>query len=84
MRPLKAQHRQSDRQLARSRSFLEIQTTDDARQAIFLLELANNCIRLIIGQTNLDEEIRKSLLAQSAMIDMRIETARRNASILKN
>jgi hypothetical protein len=53
-------------------------------RAIFLFELVNNCIRLIIGQTNLDEEIRKSLLAQSAMIDMRIEAARRDASILKN
>jgi len=61
---------------------LDIQTTDDARQAIFLLELANVCIRLIIGQTNLNEATRATLLAQSAAIDMRIETARREAAHL--
>lgn len=61
---------------------LDIQTTNDARQAIFLLELANNCIRLIIGQTNLDAATRTTLLAQSAMIDMRIETARRETAHL--
>ena len=61
---------------------LDIQTTDDARQAIFLLELANVCIRLIIGQTNLNEATRATLLAQSATIDMRIETARREAAHL--
>ncbi|TYO66808.1 hypothetical protein FXV83_09565 [Bradyrhizobium hipponense] len=61
---------------------LDIQATDDARQAIFLLELANVCIRLIIGQTNLNEATRATLLAQSATIDMRIETARREAAHL--
>jgi len=61
---------------------LDIQTTDHARQAIFLLELANVCIRLIIGQTNLNEATRATLLAQSATIDMRIETARREAAHL--
>ncbi|APO52107.1 blr7684 [Bradyrhizobium diazoefficiens USDA 110] len=63
---------------------LKIKTADDARQAIFLLELANTCIRLIVGQTNLDEEVRKALLAHSAMIDMRLGAARRDASILKS
>lgn len=33
---------------------LEIQTTDDIRQAIFNLELANGCTRLILGQTQIE------------------------------
>jgi hypothetical protein len=61
---------------------LDIQTPDEARQAIFLLELANVCLRLIIGYGKLDEATRATLLAQSATIDMRIETARREAAQL--
>ena len=61
---------------------LEIQTTDDVRQAMFLLELANICIRLIIGQTDLNDATRTTLLAQSARIDTLIETTRREAAHL--
>ncbi|WP_407114728.1 hypothetical protein [Bradyrhizobium sp. LMG 9283] len=59
---------------------LEIQTTDDIRQAIFLLELANGCIRLIVGQTRLNERTRTTLLAQSARIDSLIAETRREAA----
>jgi hypothetical protein len=61
---------------------LEIQTIDDARQAMFLLELANGCIRLIVGQTKLNETTRTTLLAQSARIDLLIAETRREATCL--
>jgi len=61
---------------------LEIQTLDDARQAIFILELANGCIRLIVGQTKLNETTRTTLLAQSAQIDLLIAETRREATCL--
>ncbi|MDA9464498.1 hypothetical protein [Bradyrhizobium sp. CCBAU 53415] len=61
---------------------LDIQTTDDVRQAIFILELANSCIRLLIQQTKLDEATRTSLLAEAAMIDLRIAEARRDTAHL--
>ncbi|WP_164935239.1 hypothetical protein [Bradyrhizobium zhanjiangense] len=60
----------------------DIQTTDDIRQAIFILELANGCIRLLIGQTKLNEATRTSLLAQSARIDLLIAETRREAAHL--
>lgn len=34
---------------------LDIQTTDDIRRAVFILELANSCIRLIVGQTKVND-----------------------------
>jgi len=49
---------------------------------MFLLELANICIRLIIGQTDLNDATRTTLLAQSARIDTLIETTRREAAHL--
>lgn len=61
---------------------LEIQTTDDIRQAIFSLELANGCIRLILGQTKLNETTRTTLLAQSERIDLLIAATRREAAHL--
>ncbi|UQR62280.1 hypothetical protein LRP30_36805 [Bradyrhizobium sp. C-145] len=61
---------------------LEIQTTDDIRQAIFILELANGCIRLIVGQTKLNETTRTTLLAQSTKIDLLIAETRREAAHL--
>lgn len=61
---------------------LEIQTTDDVRQAIFSLELANGCIRLILGQTKLNETIRTTLLAHSERIDLLIAATRREAAHL--
>lgn len=54
---------------------LQIQTTDDLRLAIFMLELANLCIRLIVGQIR-NGLTRKQLLAQSAKIGQLLETAR--------
>ncbi|WOH62856.1 MULTISPECIES: hypothetical protein [Bradyrhizobium] len=61
---------------------LEIQTTDDIRQAIFSLELANGCIRLILGQAKLNETTRTTLLAQSERIDLLIAATRREAAHL--
>ncbi|MDA9496285.1 hypothetical protein [Bradyrhizobium sp. CCBAU 11357] len=61
---------------------LNIQTTDDIRRAIFILELTNCCIRLLIEQTTLDETIITSLLTRSAMIDLRIAETRREAAHL--
>ncbi|WP_271523646.1 hypothetical protein [Bradyrhizobium sp. CCBAU 53380] len=61
---------------------LNIQTTDDIRHAIFILELTNSCIRLLIERTKLDETIITSLLTQSAMIDLRIAETRREAAHL--
>ena len=63
---------------------LDIQTTDDIRQAIFILELANGCIRLIVGQTKLNETTRTNLLAQSAQIDLLIAETRREATGLSD
>lgn len=40
--------------------------TDDIRQAISILELANGRIRLLIRKTKLNEATTRSLLAQSA------------------
>ncbi|MBB4364985.1 hypothetical protein GGD66_003461 [Bradyrhizobium sp. CIR48] len=67
--------------LAQVQAF-EIQTLDDARQAIFILELANGCIQLIVGQTRLNETTRTTLLAQSARIDLLIAETRREATCL--
>ncbi|UQR62254.1 hypothetical protein LRP30_36620 [Bradyrhizobium sp. C-145] len=61
---------------------LEIQTIDDARQAIFILELANGCIRVIVGQIPLNETARTTLPAQSARIDLLIAETRREATCL--
>ncbi|MDA9475068.1 hypothetical protein XI03_11265 [Bradyrhizobium sp. CCBAU 65884] len=61
---------------------LDIQTTDDIRQAIFLLELANGCMRLIVGQITLNETTRTTLLAQSARIDSLIAETRSEAAHL--
>lgn len=60
----------------------EIQTTDDIRQAIFSLELANGCIRLILGQIQLNETTRTTLLGQSERIDLLIAATRREAAHL--
>jgi hypothetical protein len=54
---------------------LQIQTTDDLRLAMFMLELANMCIRLIVGQIR-NGPTRIQLLAQSAKISQLLETAR--------
>ncbi|SDG44572.1 hypothetical protein SAMN05216338_1001329 [Bradyrhizobium sp. Rc2d] len=63
---------------------LDIQTTDDIRRAIFILELANGCIRLIVGQSKLKETTRTTLLTQSARIDWIIaETRRETAPLLE-
>ncbi|MBB4366752.1 hypothetical protein GGD65_007826 [Bradyrhizobium sp. CIR18] len=67
--------------LAQVQAF-EIQTIDDARQAIFILELANGCIQLIVGQTRLKETTRTTLLSQSARIDLLIAETRREATCL--
>jgi hypothetical protein len=61
---------------------LEIQTRDDIRQAIFSLELANGCIRLILGRTKLNETTRTTLLAQTESIDLLIAAARKEAAHL--
>lgn len=58
---------------------LQIQTTEDLRQAIFILDLANTSIRLIIKQTNMDEIARTPLKAQSARIEQLIEAVRKEA-----
>jgi hypothetical protein len=58
---------------------LQIETTEDLRQALFILDLANMCIRLFIGQLQ-SETTRKQLLAQSARIDQLIEAARSEAA----
>ncbi|MCK1682266.1 hypothetical protein IVA87_23375 [Bradyrhizobium sp. 147] len=54
----------------------------DIRRAVFILELANSCIRLIVGQTQLNEATRTALLAQSAKIDLFIAETRREAAHL--
>jgi hypothetical protein len=54
---------------------LQIQTTDDLRLAIFMLDLANMCIPLTVGQIP-NGLSRKQLLAQSAKIGHLLETAR--------
>ncbi|SFJ60281.1 hypothetical protein [Bradyrhizobium sp. Gha] len=59
---------------------LDIQTTDDIRQAMFILELANDCIRMLIGQTTLNETTRRTSLAQSAGIDLLIAETRTEAA----
>jgi hypothetical protein len=61
---------------------LEIQTADDIRRAIFSLELANDCIRLILGQTKLNETTRTTLLGQSERIDLLIAATRKEAAHL--
>lgn len=68
--------------LALLSQFQALETLDDARQAIFLLELANGCIRLIVGQTKLNETTRTTLLAQSARIDLLIAETRSEATCL--
>ncbi|WP_409192518.1 hypothetical protein [Bradyrhizobium sp. RDM4] len=54
---------------------LKIHTAADMRQAFFLLELANTCIRLFIRQID-SPASRNLLLAQSARIDQLIEGVR--------
>ncbi|MCK1422229.1 hypothetical protein IVB14_19115 [Bradyrhizobium sp. 180] len=61
---------------------LDIQTADDIRRAVFILELANSCIRLIVGQTQLNEATRTTLLAQSTKIDLLIAETLREAAHL--
>jgi hypothetical protein len=61
---------------------LDVQTPDDIRQAIFILELANACIRLILGQTKSNETTRTALLAQSERIDLLIAATRKEAAHL--
>ena len=60
---------------------LQIQTTEDVRDAIFILDLANSCIRLLIRQTGIGAA-REHLLAQSATIDQLIKAARGEAAHL--
>lgn len=61
---------------------LEIQTIEDLRQAVFLLDLANSSIRLIIRQINMDEIARMTLVAQSGRIEQLIEAVRTEAPYL--
>lgn len=61
---------------------LDIQTTDDIRRAVFILELANSCIPLIVGQTKLNDATKTILLAQSTRIDLLIAETRREAAHL--
>src|SRR5436853_1312723 len=60
---------------------LQIQTTEDVRDAIFILDLANSCIRLLIRQIG-GGTAREDLLAQSVRIDQLIEAARGEAAHL--
>jgi hypothetical protein len=60
---------------------LEIQTTEDLRESFFILDLANMCIRLFIGQID-SGAARKQLLSHSARIDQLIEAARSEAAHL--
>jgi hypothetical protein len=60
---------------------LQIQTTDDLRDAIFILDLANMCIRSLVGQIG-SGAAREHLLAQSARIDQLIAAARSEAAHL--
>src|SRR6266404_1006522 len=60
---------------------LQIQTTEDVRDAIFILDLANTCIRLLIRQIG-SGAAGEHLLAQSARIDQLIEAARGEAAHL--
>jgi hypothetical protein len=60
---------------------LQIQTTDDLRDAIFILDLANMCIRLLVGQIG-SGAAREHLLAQSTRIDQLIAAARSEAAHL--
>ena len=60
---------------------LQIQTTVDVRDAIFILDLANSCIRLLIRQIG-GGTTREHLLAQSATIDQLIKAARGEAAHL--
>lgn len=60
---------------------LQIQTPEDLRYAIFLLELANICIRLVIRQVE-SGTARERFLAQSARIDRLIDDARSESAHL--
>ena len=60
---------------------LQIQTTDDLRDAIFILDLANICIRSLVIQIGSGTG-REHLMAQSARIDQLIEAARGEAAHL--
>ena len=60
---------------------LQIQTTEDVRDAIFILDLANACIGLLIRQIG-GAAAREHLLAQSARIDQLIKAARGAAAHL--
>jgi hypothetical protein len=59
---------------------LQIQTTGDVHQAIFILDLANTCLRLFISQIQ-SETAKKQLLIQSATIDQLIEATRSKAPV---
>lgn len=61
---------------------LQIQTTEDLRRAILILDLANMCIRLLIGQI-WSGTTREHLLAQSMKIDQLIEASRGEAAHLR-
>ncbi|WP_369722940.1 hypothetical protein AB8Z38_02430 [Bradyrhizobium sp. LLZ17] len=58
---------------------LQIQTTEDLRRAIFILDLANISIRLIIRQTDMDEIARTTLMTQAGRIGQLIEAVRKEA-----
>ena len=60
---------------------LQIETTEDLHHAIFSLDLANQCIRLLIRQIGIGTT-REHLLAQSARINQLLETARSDAANL--
>ncbi len=60
---------------------LQIHTPEDLRYAIFLLELANICIRLVIKQVE-REAVRRRLLAESTRIDQLIDVVRSDAAHL--
>jgi hypothetical protein len=61
---------------------LQIHTMEDLRRAILILDLANMCIQLRVGQI-LSGTTREHLLAQSARIDQLIEAARGEAAHLR-
>jgi hypothetical protein len=55
-----------------------IQTSEDVRQAIFMLDLANMCIRIVVSSIE-SGTAKGNLLAQCARIDQLIEVARKEA-----
>lgn len=61
---------------------LEIRTAEDLRQALFIIDLANTCIRLLIGQIKLNGTTKAKLLAQSRRSAQLMEATRRDAAHL--